>query len=705
MKQLFQNLNNGKIDLLDAPVPNIKKDHLIIRTHNSLISKGTEKMLLDFGKSNLISKALNQPNKVSQVLDKISTDGISTTLKTVRNKLDEPVPMGYCNVGEVIESDCPEFRVGDRVVSNGYHAEIVLVHKSLCSIIPSKVSYKEASFTVLSSIALNGVRLVKPEIGNTIVVYGLGLIGLLTCQLLLSSGCNVIGIDINNKLTSLARSYGVNTICSKDKNEILSFVNSLTMDQGADSVIITAAAKNDNIINESASITRRKGSIVLIGVVDLKLNRDIFYKKEISFQVSSSYGPGRYDNNSSQDAIEIPTHIRRWSVSGNFKTCLNLIEGKKIIVKDLLTHEFELKNYQKAYSLINEENFSLGIILNYNLNDQEIINKTINLNKINNLNKNLKNNAKINILGSGNYANSTLIPLLHKEHVQFGKLISATGTKAAFYGKKFKFEKISTDINESFKDDANTIFICTQHDSHAKFVIKALEANKNIYVEKPLCLNLEQLKSIKKSYYSALEINPNLKFLVGYNRRFSPHVLKIKKILDKNKKPMSFVFNINSGHIDKDHWINDPNKGGGRLIGEACHFIDLARFLVGKKIINFSKQVMNNHIQDTFSISLKFLDGSIGIINYFSNGNKSYPKEKIEIFSDGKIFSINNFKNTNIFDSRIKFPNYSLYQDKGQKNMINLFLNSIRNNSKNIISIEEIFEVSELSILINEKEI
>lgn len=705
MKQLFQNLKNGKINLLDAPMPNLKKDHIIIKTNNTLISKGTEKMLLEFGQSNLVSKAISHPNKVKDVLDKISTEGLNSTLNKVKNKLDEPIVMGYCNVGEVIESDCKEFKVGDRVVSNGNHAEIVSVHKNLCCLIPKDVSDKEASFTVLSSIALNGIRLTNYELGGTIVVYGLGLIGLLTCQLLISAGCNVIGIDINNKLTSLASSFGVKTICSNIKNDKIDFVNSLTKNYGADSVIITAAAKNDNIINESAEIVRKKGSIVLIGVIDLKLNRDLFYKKEILFKVSSSYGPGRYETDSLLSSNEIPLHVQRWSVSRNFQTCLNLIVGKKLSFEKLITHEYDFANYQDAYDIINKNIFSLAIILNYTNKNSSLTKKTISINKINKSENNINHDVKINFIGSGNYAKSTLMPLFKNENAHFCKLISETGTMSSFYGNKFNFEEISTDIENSIKDESNTVVICTQHDSHAKYVIKALESNKNVFVEKPLCLNFEELELIKKSYYTAKKLNPNLKFVVGFNRRFSPHVIKVKNAISKSEKPISFNFNINAGFIEKNHWINDLNKGGGRLIGEACHFLDLATFFVGSEVTHYSQYLMNNDIKDTFCITLKFSDGSVGNINYFSNGNKSYPKEKIEIFSNGKIYLINNFLKTNIFDSRLRLPFKTFKQDKGQKKMINLFIDSIKNNKKDIISIEEIFEVSKLSILINEKEI
>ena len=701
MKQLFQNLKNGKINHLDAPMPNLKKNHIIIKTKNSLISKGTEKMLIEFGQSNLVSKAINHPNKVKEVLDKISTEGLTTTLNKVKNKLDEPIVMGYSNVGEVIESDCEEFKVGDRVVSNGNHAEIVSVHKNLCSLIPKEVSNKEASFAVLSSVALNGIRLSNPEIGHTVVVYGLGLIGQIVCQLLISSGCNVIGIDINDKLTSLASSFGVKTICSSDKNDKLNFVNSYTKNYGADSVIITAAAKNDNIINESAEIVRKKGSIVLIGVVDLKLNRDIFYKKEISFKVSSSYGPGRYETDTLLGSTEIPLHIQRWNVSRNFSTCLSLMAKKKLSFENLITHEFDFENYLDAYDIINKKIFSLGIILNYPNKDSSILKKNITTKNTDISNNSFKGDININFFGSGNYAKSTLMPLFRKENVFFGKLISETGTMSSFYGKKFKFNEISTDIENSFKDESNTAVICTRHDSHAKYVIEALNSNKNVFIEKPLCLNLNELDLVKKSYSSAIKINPNLKFVVGFNRRFSPHIKIIKEAIIQSKKPISFNFNINAGHIDKYHWINDLNKGGGRLIGEACHFIDLARYLVGNKIIHYSKYLMNSDIKDTFCINLKFSNGSIGNINYFSNGNKSYPKEKIEIFSDGKIYTVNNFLKTNIYDSKIRLPFKTFKQDKGQKKMINLFIKSIKYNNINIIPTEEIFEVTELSILIN----
>lgn len=705
MKQLFQNLKNGKIEIMEIPMPNLKKDHLIIKSINSLISKGTEKMLLEFGKSSLFSKALEQPDRVKEVINKISTEGLYTTYNKVKNKLDEPIPMGYCNVGVVVESGCDEFKVGDRVVSNGNHAEIVIVPKNLCSLIPDNVSDDDASFTVLSSIALNGIRLIKPEIGDTVVVYGLGLIGLISCQLLINAGCNVIGIDVNEKLTSIASKFGVNTICSSDKNEKLNFVNSFTKNYGADSVIISAASKKDDIINESGSMTRKKGSIVLIGVVNLNINRNIFYKKEITFQVSSSYGPGRYEKDLFLNNTEIPPHILRWNVTRNFDACLNLISKDKLSFKNLITHKFNFKDYKKSYDLINKDDFSLGIILKYSNQEKPLNTKTINLNPVNKTYQDKNKVININFIGSGNYAKSTLMPLFKKyKNIKFGKLISYTGTFSSFYGKKFNFETISTDIDEPFQDDSNLIIISTQHDSHAQLVCRALKSKKNVYVEKPLCLNEQELELIKKNYYDAKKSNPELKILVGFNRRFSPHITKAKKIIDKSSNPLSFNITINSGSIDKQHWINDPLKGGGRLIGEACHFIDLARFIVGEKIVYFSKNVMRNDLKDTFSISLKFIDGSIGTINYFSNGNRSYPKEKIEIFSEGKILVINNFKNNNIYDSKFRIPSKSLKQDKGQENMIKLFIESIEKNKTDIIPIDELFEIAALSIQIDEKE-
>lgn len=699
MKQIFQNFNNGNLEILDTPRPNIKKDYVIIETINSLISRGTEKMLIDFGKSNLIAKAISQPDRVKEVFNKVSTEGIYSTFNKVNLKLNEPVPMGYCNVGYVIDSGCNEFKVGDRVVSNGNHAEIVIVNKNLCSLIPTNVSNEDACFTVLSSIALNGIRLIKPEIGNTVVVYGLGLIGLITCQLLLSSGCNVIGIDIDYKLTNLASKYGVKTICSSEKNEKINYVNSLTNDFGADSVIITASSKKEDIINESAQLTRKKGSIVLIGVVDLKLNRDIFYKKEITFQVSSSYGPDRYEQNTLNNKLDIPPHYLRWNVKRNFETCLNLISTKKLNFKDLVTHEFKLLDYKSAYELLNKKDFSLGILLKYQSSNKNSKSKVIKLENFEN--KNNDNNIKINFIGMGNYAKTMLFPILKNRDISLGKLITHSGSLSAFYGRKYKFEEISTDINNSFTDGSNTIMIATQHNTHAEYVIKALDQNKNVYVEKPLCIEIKELQEIKKCYFKAIEKNPNLKFLVGFNRRFSPHVLKVKEILKTLPGPKSINMMINSGRIDKHHWINNKEIGGGRLIGEACHFLDLAKYIIDEKVVDFSKNIMHSDIGDTFSINLKFQDGSISSINYFSNGNKSYPKEKIEIFANGNILLIDNFKNIKIFDSKINLPKIFYKQDKGQENMISFFFDSIINKKDDIIPVQDLFEIAELSILID----
>lgn len=702
MRQLFQNFNDGKIELLETPRPNVKKDFLIIKSKKSLVSKGTEKMLLEFGKSNLISKALNQPERVKAVINKLKTDGIHSTFKTIQSKLNEPISMGYCNVGEVIESGCKDFKKGDRVVSNGNHAEIVIVHKNLCALIPHDVTDDDAVFTILSSIALNGIRLIKPEIGSIVVVYGLGLIGLITCQLLQSSGCKVIGIDIDKKFTSIASNLGINVICTNNKNEKLNFVNSYSNNYGADAVIITASSKKDDIINESALVTRKKGNVVLIGVINLNLDRSLFYKKEITFQVSSSYGPDRYDYMLNNNQVDLPLHYLRWSVRGNFETCLNLISHNKLKFENFITHKFDLSEYKSAYELINKKSFSLGIILQYQNKNQNINSKTIQINKSDNLNKKIQK-IKINFIGSGNYAKTVLLPILNKQNVKLGKLIAQTGFLSSFYGRKFKFEEISTDINGSFNDDSNTCIIVTQHNSHCELIIKALKSNKNVYVEKPLCLNIKELVSIKKAYNKAKDLNPNIKFIVGFNRRFSPHIAKVKNILGKILNPIAINISVNSGKIENDHWIQNKNIGGGRLIGEACHFIDLSKYIVGRKIIKFSKNVMHSKKDDTFTINLKFEDGSIANINYFSNGNKSYPKEKIEIFSNGKIIFIDNFKKMRVYDSKINIPEINYVQDKGQENMIKIFLESIIKQKEDIIPVQDLFEIAEISILIDKE--
>ncbi len=692
MKQIVQYFSDGKTLLLEVPVPNIKDNQILIKTKMSLISSGTEKMLIDFGKGNIIQKAKQQPEKVKMVIQKAKNDGIVSTIEAVRNKIDQPITLGYCNVGEVIKvgKKIKEFKVGDRVVSNGPHSEYVAVTENLAALIPDEVSNEDAVFTVLASIGLNGIRLAKPTFGETFVVSGLGIIGILTCQLLKANGCNVIGIDPDNKKCELAKSLKINSLNLSNDIDTVDLCININNNFKVDGVIITATTKSNEPIETAAKLCRKRGRIILVGQTGLELNRDDFYKKEITFQVSCSYGPGRYDENYEKKGNDYPIGFVRWTENRNFQAILKAFSSKKISGSELISHKFEFNNALSAYNLLSENKYTMGIILNYENKNYQENNKTI---LLKDQEKSVPANTKnISFIGAGNYASSKLIPAFKKAGANFHGISSNTGLNSTYLAQKYKFKFVTTNIQEILNDDlVKNIIISTRHDSHAELIIKSLKKGKNIFVEKPLCLNREQFNKIKEI---KLE---NQILMVGFNRRFSPLTKKLKNELNKLNSPKSFIYTINAEKIPKDHWLNDPNIGGGRLIGEGCHFVDLLRFLASSKIKTFKVDNINGEqlVSETFIVNITFEDGSIGTINYFSNGNKNFPKERLEVFCSGYIFQLNNFRELNIINSFKKNIKRIGKQDKGQDLCAEAFLIATKENSSSPIPIDEILEVQD----------
>ena len=702
MKQVLQNLKTGNTELADVPVPNLDSESVLVASNVSLLSKGTEKMLLDFGKSNYIQKAKQQPDKVKEVFNKIKTDGFIETYNAVQSKLDKPIPLGYCNVGVVKKSSCGSFKVGDRVVSNGCHAEYVSVPKNLCAVIPDEVDNESAVFTVIGSIGLQGIRLMKPEIGENIAVIGLGLIGLISVQILKANGCNVLGIDTDQKKCDLAKSFGIETLCATSESDSISYALNFSGGIGIDGVLITASTPSNDVIHQAAMMSRKRGRIVLVGVVGLDIVRDDFYEKELTFQVSSSYGPGRYDSNYEKKGIDYPVGFVRWTEQRNFVAILNMMKNCQLDLKPMITNSFMFEEAIDAYNLLDDSN-SLGILLNYK---QDISLKTT-PSSIISLKESPKNidssTADLNIgfIGAGNYASKVLIPSFKKTSSNLNTLVSKGGLNSKFYAEKFKFMKTSSDINDIFSDvSINTVVIASRHDSHADFVIKGIKENKNIFVEKPIALNLEELDKIRKSIDSNKSYNKNI--LVGFNRRFSKLSIKAKNLLALKNQPKSIIYTVNAGSIPKDNWIQDTATGGGRVIGEVCHFIDLLRYFIGHPIKSFkitsigssSDEILN----DKISTTLTFNDGSFGTIHYFANGGKSFPKERIEIFCDNSIMQIDNFKKMKGYNWP-GFKKINLWkQDKGHDECVQQFVESINSGETSPIPLEEIFEVSKAAI-------
>ena len=700
MKQIFQNLSDGKTIIEDIPCPKPKDGEVLISTSHSLISSGTERMLVDFGKASYFKKAMSQPDKVKMVLQKAKADGIIATYDSVKSKLDQPMPLGYCNVGVVMDSGNTKFDLNTRVVSNGNHAEVVRVPKNLVAAIPENVDNESASFTVLAAIAMQGIRLIKPTIGESIVVTGLGLIGLLAVQILRASGCKVLAIDIDSKKCELARDFGAETVDLSKGEDVEKIAKGFSCGRGVDAVLITASSPSDKIMQQSANISRKRGRIVLVGVVGLNLRRSDFYDKELTFQVSCSYGPGRYDSSYEEQGFDYPLPYVRWTEQRNFEAVLDLMSSGNINVKPLITNKYHIDDAELAYSKLDDSN-SIAILLNYN--DSSASKKNVSNSIVLNTPYTTKENkTSLSFIGGGNYASRILIPAFKKAGADLHALVTSKGYSAVHHGKSNKFSIASTDISDALSDETDLVIIATQHNLHAIQALSALEAEKHVFVEKPLALTHNDIDILETAYKKG-----NNMIMVGFNRRFSPLVVKMKELLKNKVGPKTFIYTVNSGYIPKDNWIQDFKIGGGRIIGEACHFIDMMRFLIGCKITSFTAERMGNnqyidHTEDKAIITLCFEDGSIGSIQYFSNGGKSFQKERIEIFCDDSVLQLNNFRNLVGYGWN-KFKKISLWsQDKGQLACAKAVLNSIQNSGIPPIPPNEIFEVARISIDIAE---
>lgn len=703
MKQILQSLKTGNVQVSNIPVPSKKNGQLLIKTSHTLVSTGTERMLVEFGKAGWIEKARLQPDKVRMVIDKVKADGLQPTLESIFNKLDQPLPLGYCNVGTIVDkgTGTNDFSVGDRVISNGRHAEFVSVPVNLCAKVPDTVSDKDAAFTVLSSISLQSIRLAKPTLGENVVVIGLGLIGLLTVQLLKAQGCRVLGLDFDPVKTSLAQKFGADVVNLSTDQDPIKVSERFSRGKGVDAVIIAAATKSNDPITQAANMCRKRGRIVLVGVSGLELSRDIFFKKELTFQVSASYGPGRYDPNYEEKGNDYPIGYVRWTEQRNFEAILDMMAEGKLNLKPLVSHQFKINEAEKAYKIISEEKHSLGILLEYPSSKTKKAQRTIELRKNKTKNKDLTiENFDVSFLGAGNYATSTLIPAFKTAGSNLLTVASSSGVSGFHAARKFGFELTTTDTDTVFEDPkSKVVVITTRHDSHADLVVKGLNSRKHLFVEKPLCLTISDLNKIESVYKKMIKVNDTPPILmVGFNRRFAPQIQKIKSLLNEVGDPKSFVLTINAGVISPNHWINDMKIGGGRIIGEVCHFIDLLRFLAGSKIYSWSCATMESGINDTVSITIKFLDGSLGTINYLTNGHKAYPKETLEIFSAGRVLKLNNYRELSGFGWP-GFKKMRLWrQDKGQKACVKAFLDCLYKNDLSPISIDEILEVSRVSI-------
>jgi predicted dehydrogenase/threonine dehydrogenase-like Zn-dependent dehydrogenase len=688
MKQVLQDLRVGLTYLDEVPVTTSSRGMVLIRSEASLISAGTERMLVEFGRSSLLAKARSQPEKVRQVLDKIRTDGLLPTLETVFNRLGEPLPLGYCNAGEVLEvgSGVTEFQPGDRVVSNGPHAEVVCVPKTLVAKIPDNVSDEQAAFTVLASIGLQGIRLAAPTLGETFVVVGLGLIGLVTAQLLRAHGCRVVGTDVSGKRLALAEQFGVRAVDVAHGGDPVTEAMAATGGRGVDGVLITASTKDDEIIHQAAAMCRKRGRIVLVGVVPLNLRRADFYEKEITFQVSCSYGPGRYDEAYEKGAQDYPYGFVRWTEGRNFEAVLGALADGSLQVDPLISHRFDFEDAPKAYETISSGD-ALGVILKYPQTPD--LARTI---RITTDQRSHPAAARVvlGVIGAGNFSKMTLVPALSKTSAEIRYIADLEPVPATHLAKKYGAANATTDYKAILADEqVNAVLVAVGHSLHARLVTETLEAGKHVFVEKPLAMNIEEVRQI----LDAAAAHPDQQVMVGFNRRFSPHIVKIKQLLAGHSEPLAMAMTVNAGHIPPGHWVHDPVRGGGRMIGEGCHFVDLLSYLAGSPVTAVSAAMMGEGTvtrDDKMVVTLGFEDGSIGCVNYFANGSKSYPKELLEVFSDGRVLRLENFRRTTGYGFR-GFRTYRTWQqDKGHAAEFAAFVERVSTGGPPLIALEEL---------------
>ena len=699
MKTILQHLDSGKTEIVDVPAPSTNPDSpkVLIQNSHSLVSIGTERMLLEFGRGNLLSKARQQPDKVREVLDKAASDGIMETVGAVRSKLGKPIQLGYCAAGTVINPGNSEFSAGDRVVSNGQHAELVAVSRNLVARIPDTVSGEFACFAPAAAIALQGIRLAKPELGETIVVMGLGLIGQLAVQIALAHGCKVIGTDYDQAKVDLATKMGAAGILLSDSANPAAMITAIAGPEAVDAVIITAATKSNDPVHHAATVSRKRGRIVLVGVTGLDLRRDDFYKKELSFQVSCSYGPGRYDAFHEDQGNDYPIGFVRWTMKRNFDAVLSLMAEGKLDLAPLITSRHKFDDAVSAYESIAGETGAMGVVLEYPASVQTQSTVQISspdLKPATSAMGDASRKVRVSCIGAGNYASRVLLPSFQKAGVAFDTLVSETGVSSALAGRKFGFATATTEVDAAMESECDVIVIATQHDSHAELVIKALQTGKKVFVEKPLALTSAELNAIEEAAAS----NKDAAIMVGFNRRYAPLVQTLSQLLSQVTEAKCFNFTINAGAIPADSWVQSRQLGGGRIVGEACHWIDLMRFLANSEIVDVQGWGMGPNpsheiIEDKAIINLRFADGSIGCLNYFANGGKRLQKERLEVFAADAVLQLNNFKSLNGFGWPGFRSKRTLGQDKGQDACVREFVDSIRQGHGSPIPFAQLIEV------------
>lgn len=695
MKQLLQNIKTGKSKVEDVPVPTPRDGQALVKIESSLVSAGTERMIVEFAEKSLVGKARSRPDLVKQVLDKARREGFLNTAQAAFNRLDQPMPLGYSSAGTIVAlgKNTTGLKVGQRVACAGanyaVHAEYNVVPRNLITPLPKNVDFESAAFTTLGAIAMQGFRLAEPQLGESVAIIGMGLLGLLTAQIASAAGCNVLGVDIDPQRIKLASSLGLEAVSRK---QAVDSAQAFTSSRGFDVVIICADTSSSDPVELAGVIARDKGRVVATGAVGLAIPRKVYFAKELSFINSRSYGPGRYDVNYEENGNDYPIGYVRWTEGRNFESVLELMAKGKLKVQPLVTHHFPIDKAVQAYDVITgkkKEKF-LGVLLTYPEREKDE-GKKIEFSLVSSKGS---GDVKLGVLGAGLFANAMLLPSIKKAgDIEFTGIASSGGLHAQHSGKKFGFKYASSDDKEIINDpNINTVAILTRHDTHADLVVKALKAGKHVFVEKPLAINSIQLSSVTKQ----IKANGQSLLTVGFNRRFAPLAQQLKSQLSNLREPKYIHYRVNAGYIPLDHWTQDPNVGGGRIIGEVCHFIDLITFLVGDSPVSVNAQALpdsGKYREDNVSMTFTFSDGSIGVVDYLANGDKSFSKERVEVFCGGQISVLDDFVSLEtIRDGRRSRVRSA--QDKGHVAEWKAFAKSIREGGEPPIPYEQLIGVT-----------
>jgi len=695
MKQLLQNTRSGKSTVEEVPVPTPREGQALVKTEASLVSAGTERMVVEFAEKSLVGKARSRPDLVKQVLDKGKREGWVNTAQAAFSRLDQPMALGYSSAGTILGlgKNMSGFKVGQRVAcaGGGYatHAEYNVVPRNLLTPLPKNVDFESAAFTTLGAIALHGFRLAEPQIGENIAIIGMGLLGLLAAQIATAAGCNVLGIDVDPARITLASSLGLRAVLRTDAvDSSVAF----TANRGFDAILICADTKSNDPVELAGVIARDRARIVATGAVGLTFPRKVYYEKELSFINSRSYGPGRYDLNYEEHGNDYPLGYIRWTEGRNFEAVVEMMESGKLKVQPLITHRFPIEQATKAYDVITgktKEKF-LGVLLTYPEGKMKEERRVV----FPNIVHRPSSIVNLGVLGAGSFANSVLLPSIQKAgDIQLIGIASSGGLHAQHSGKKFGFQYATSNDDEIINDaNVNTVAILTRHDSHADLVVKALKAGKHVFVEKPLAINSNQLSVIGKQLLKT----ENCILTTGFNRRFSPLAQSLSSFFSHRTEPMHIHYRVNAGPIPLNHWTQDPNIGGGRIVGEGCHFVDFITFLVGAAPVSVTAHALPDHgkyREDNVSMTFTFPDGSIGVVHYLANGDKSFPKERAEVFCGGQIAVLDDFVSlTTVRDGKRKEERGA--QNKGWVDEWKFFAKAIREGGEPPIPYEQLIGVT-----------